>query len=305
MAITVEGKYALITGGGGGINLAFTRLLLSKGCSVIIGDLKLTPEAESLLKEYPHPSLKGKPSVVFHQTNVASWAQLSSFWKAGLEAFPTIDIVVPGAGVYDPPSSDFWRPPRTETNPDSESKDLADADPGTYAVLNINLTHPIRLSQLAIGYWTQNKRPGTLVHLSSVAGHLPRAGSPLYIASKHGLHGFVRSLGMLRDPLGIRIGAVAPGPALTGIWDGDENRRDKVLMDAKFISVEDIVSAMWELVVNEEMGNGTILEVVVGSTRVLPIFNMTPPAPESLQIPGLFTFYGGVLADIKANGLPV
>ena len=91
----------------------------------------------------------------------------------------------------------------------------------------------------------------------------------------------------------------------TGIWDGDENRRDKVLVDAKFVPIEDILAAMWELVVNEEMGNGTILEVVVGSTRVVPIFGMEPPPADSLQVPGLFKFYGEVLADIKANGLPV
>jgi NAD(P)-dependent dehydrogenase (short-subunit alcohol dehydrogenase family) len=57
---------------------------------------------------------------------------------------------------------------------------------------------------------------GCLVHVSSIAGHAAGIGTPLYFASKHGLHGFVRSLGGLRDELGIRVSAVAPGSVKAG-----------------------------------------------------------------------------------------
>lgn len=194
--------------------MAFARRLLQEGCSVIIGDLKLGAEAEALLKSYPHPpAARGIPSVVFHQTDVTSWPQLSSLFDAALAAFPTLDIVVPGAGLYDPPWSSFWQPPRTATNPDSASRDKADGEFGHYAVLDVNLVAPIRMSQLAIGHWTKRKEKGCIVHVGSVAGYLAEAASPLYFASKHGLHGFVRSLGDLRDELGIRVSCVAPGPA--------------------------------------------------------------------------------------------
>ena len=124
-----------------------------------------------------------------------------------------MDVVVPGAGLYDPPWSSFWAAPRTATNPNSTSRDAADAEPGHYAVLDVNLVAPIRVSQLAIGHWTTAKQAGCLVHVGSVAGYLAEAASPLYFASKHGLHGFVRSLADLRDEMGIRVSCVAPGPA--------------------------------------------------------------------------------------------
>jgi NAD(P)-dependent dehydrogenase (short-subunit alcohol dehydrogenase family) len=193
--------------------LAFARLLLENGCSVIIGDLKLTTGGENLISEFPYPSSDGKPFAVFHTTNVASWPQLTSLWKKALEIFPTINIVIPGAGLYDPPWSSFWQPPRTETNRVSLSIDPADADPGHFSVLDVNLVSPIRLSQFAIAHWTQRKQPGCLLHVGSVAGYLAEAASPLYFASKHGLHGFVRSLADLKDQLGIRVSCVAPGPA--------------------------------------------------------------------------------------------
>ncbi|KAL7947089.1 hypothetical protein V8C42DRAFT_352477 [Trichoderma barbatum] len=287
-----------------GINLAFALFLLSKGCSVIIGDLRLTPEAEALINEFPHPSPNdGQPSALFHQTDVVSWPQLTSLWKTGLQAFPTIDIVIPGAGLFEPPWSSFWQPPRTETNPHSASLDQADAEHGHYGILDVNLTAPIRLSQLAIGYWTQSKLPGCIVHLGSVAGYISGPATPLYYASKHGLHGFVKSLGTLRDQLGIRISAVAPGPALTSIWDSDQARMDTLMKDAVYVPVEEVVAAMYQLVVNEEYGDGTILEVTVGATRVVPSFNAPPPVAGSLGVPNAKLYYAQLFADLKSKGL--
>ncbi|UKZ78825.1 hypothetical protein TrVFT333_006570 [Trichoderma virens FT-333] len=304
MAISVKGKYALITGGGTGINLAFARFLLSQGCSVIIGDLRLTPEAEALINEFPHLNLdNGQPSALFHQTDVVSWPQLSSLWQRGLEVFPRIEIVIPGAGLYEPPWSSFWQPPRTETNPHSASLDFADAEQGHYAILDVNLTAPIRLSQLAIGYWTRSKLPGCIVHLGSIAGYISGPATPLYYASKHGIHGFVKSLGDVRDQLGIRISAVAPGPVLTAIWNSDQARQDTLMKDATYVPVEEVVAAMYELVVNEEYGNGTILEVTAGATRVVPKFNAPPPMAGSLVVPNAKLYYAQLFEDLKTKGL--
>lgn len=105
----------------------------------------------------------------------------------------------------------FWNPPKTKTNPYSPSRDDANGEPGHYAVLDINLAHPIRLSQLAISHWTQRRIPGSLLIIGSMAGYITGIGSPLYFASKHGVQGFVRSLGTLRESSGIRTAAIAPG----------------------------------------------------------------------------------------------
>lgn len=194
-----------------GINLCFVRVLLEHGCSILIADLKLRPEAQQLIQQHPLTSPDGKAGVLFQETDVASWPQLTAAWRTALEMFPTVDIVVAGAGIFEPQWASFWEAPKTESNQDSVSRDDANADPGHYAVLDVNLVSPIRLSQLAIGHWTKKKHNGCLIHVGSIAGYGAAITTPLYFASKHGLHGFVRSLGGLRDEVGIRVGCIAPG----------------------------------------------------------------------------------------------
>ncbi|KAB5528975.1 NAD-dependent 15-hydroxyprostaglandin dehydrogenase [Coniochaeta sp. 2T2.1] len=305
--LSVTGKTAVITGAGSGINLAFARLLLSKGCSVVIGDLALRPEAEALLKEYPHPpTAPGSPSVLFQRTNVTSWKDLSALINKAVTTFPTLDIVVGGAGIFEPRWSDFWKAPKSATNPDSPSTDgPADADLGTYASIEVNLTHPIRLSQLAIGHWTQTKTKGTLLHVSSCAGHSVSVGTPLYYASKHGLHAFVRSLADLRDAVGIRVVAVAPGAVTTPLWTTDPDKMAMKAVADKFIEPEEIAEAMLALCEDEKYGDGTVLETLKNHRRVVPLYGNVPPQGEGMQITGFSKMQDDLLESLKTEGLKV
>ena len=100
MAMNVEGKTAIITGAGSGICFSFAKLLLSKGCNVVIADIALRPEAEALLSEYPSTSAGTK--AIFQKTNVTDWAQLDKMFEVATTHFGGADIVCPGAGVYEP-----------------------------------------------------------------------------------------------------------------------------------------------------------------------------------------------------------
>lgn len=189
-------------------------MLLEKGCSVIIADLKLRPESQALLDQYPKQEGSDKPFALFQKTDVADWGQIMCLWSMATETLPSIDIVVPGAGIFEPPSSSFWQAPKTDTNPETASQDDAHAKQGHYSILDVNLIAPIRFAQLAIGYWTTNKKKGDLIFVGSLACYTSGATTPLYYTSKHGLNGFVRSLSPLRDQLGIRVSCVTPGKVI-------------------------------------------------------------------------------------------
>lgn len=98
----VDGKTAIITGAGSGINYEFAKLLLSKGCNVVIADLALRPESEELIAKHSSPSIEGKARAVFQRTDVREWRQLDVMFDTATKEFGGADIVCPGAGVYEP-----------------------------------------------------------------------------------------------------------------------------------------------------------------------------------------------------------
>jgi len=100
MALVVSGKTALVTGGGSGICLEFTKLLLSHGCNVVIADLALRPEAQEVV----NGSKGGKARAIFVKTDVTDWKQLQVAFDTALKEFGVLDIVCPGAGVFEPVS---------------------------------------------------------------------------------------------------------------------------------------------------------------------------------------------------------
>ncbi|TVY27587.1 15-hydroxyprostaglandin dehydrogenase [NAD(+)] [Lachnellula hyalina] len=273
MAMNVENKTAIITGAGSGINFCYAKLLLGKGCNVVIADLMLRPEAQALISEYPLESKGAK--AVFQKTDVADWAQLETMFEIATKHFGGADIVCPGAGIYEPLWSNFWIPPGTGTSRDT-------IEGSRYAILDINVTHPIRVTQMAISHFLKRNKPGVIVHISSVGGQAPNFPTPVYVATKHAINGLVRSLDRLEDPPAhlpkIRVNAVAPARILTPLWTDNAEKMAMVMKNNPgWVTPEDVALVMLDLVEKEEHVGGTILEVGATVGRV-ETFNDGGPA---------------------------
>lgn len=85
-----------------GINLSFAKLLLANGCNVLFADLGLRPEAEAVVNEYATASGSSSARAVFQKTDVIDWTQLEKMFDVAEREFGDVDIVVPGAGVFEP-----------------------------------------------------------------------------------------------------------------------------------------------------------------------------------------------------------
>lgn len=69
---------------------------------MLFADLKLRPEAETLVNEHANPTNADLGKAVFQETDVAEWKQLERMFSVVKDHFGGVDIVVPGAGVYEP-----------------------------------------------------------------------------------------------------------------------------------------------------------------------------------------------------------
>jgi NAD(P)-dependent dehydrogenase (short-subunit alcohol dehydrogenase family) len=255
-----------------GINFSFASLLLSRGCSVLLADLSLRPEAQALLTKYDGKS--SSPRAVFCKTDVTSWPQLSHMFDTAISSFGHIDILCPGAGIYDPHWSNFWHPPGASQSP---SRDLTDG--GRYASLDINVTHPIRATQLAITHFlsppkgiekASPRNPKRVIIISSIAGQNPNFHTPIYVAGKHAMNGFIRSLAPLEARIGIRVNGVAPGIIKTPLWT--EHPEKMTLLDERkddWATPEEVAEGMLRCLEDGELGGGKILEIGKGQTRAV------------------------------------
>jgi hypothetical protein len=190
-------------------------------------------------------------------------------------------VVCPGAGIYDPHFSNFWHPPGFSPSRDSPTG-------SRYLSLDINVTHPIRVTQLAISHFL-NPPPGTqkvsptnpkrVVIISSIAGQTPNLAAPIYVAAKHAMNGFIRSLGPLDARLGIRVNGVAPGVIKTPLWT--EHPEKMAFIDEgkdDWATPEEVADAMLRCLEDPGLGGGKILEVGKGQTREVEALNDPGPS---------------------------
>ncbi|MCJ1306274.1 hypothetical protein MMC08_009094, partial [Hypocenomyce scalaris] len=248
---TVQGKTAIVTGAGSGINLAFAKLLLAKGCNVIIADITLRSESQAVLDLHSSTT----PKAVFQKTDVTEWVQLEKLIAVAEEHFGGFDIVCPGAGVGEPAFSNFWYPPGSSETVDTQIGNH-------YKTLDINLTHPIRLTQLAIAHFLKHKKPGNVILITSIAGQISFLMTPMCCISKAGISSLTRSLAPLDPRHSIRVNCILPGLTKTPIWL--ENPSMLSMVDEtkdSWITPSSVAQRMLELIESDEHPGGTVLEV--------------------------------------------
>jgi NAD(P)-dependent dehydrogenase (short-subunit alcohol dehydrogenase family) len=89
---------------------------------VLFADLALRPEAEETVRNHSPPKDNTSGRAVFQKTDVSQWKELEQmFWVAEKE-FGSVDLVVPGAGVYEPvrSSTPQWASTSTKKRTDLE-----------------------------------------------------------------------------------------------------------------------------------------------------------------------------------------
>ncbi|MGI3170812.1 SDR family NAD(P)-dependent oxidoreductase [Pseudooceanicola sp. C21-150M6] len=177
----LDGKHAIVTGGGTGIGLAIARALVAQGAQVTI-----TGRRMEVLKEVAEPGMF--PAVM----DVTDENQIIDVTAAAVEARGPIQICVANAGIAEgkklhKTSSDFWRKIMT-TNLD-----------GCFYTVRESLKSMMTTD------W------GRCIAVSSIAGLRGSAGAGAYAASKHGVIGMMRSFAedFLQEPY--TFNSICPG----------------------------------------------------------------------------------------------
>jgi NAD(P)-dependent dehydrogenase (short-subunit alcohol dehydrogenase family) len=188
--IRLDGRCAAITGGGQGIGLAIGRRLAEAGAAVSIGDLdakRAQTAAADLHRTFGVATFAA-------QLDVRDAASISSFCDRTEAALGSIDIWINNAAIY----------------PMHTVAEMPDGEWDT--VTEINLRGCFLGASEAARRMSRNvrRRGRVILNMASVSGARGRAGMSHYVATKHAVIGFTKSLAIELGPEGIRVLALAP-----------------------------------------------------------------------------------------------
>ncbi|MBY4894467.1 short-chain dehydrogenase [Jannaschia sp. EhC01] len=187
MAHVVEGKVVAITGASRGIGAAAAREFASLGAKVVL--LARSRDAIAELTGEIGENALAVPC------DVARYWEVEAAFRAAVETFGALDVVINNAGVIEPVAR------------------IEDTDPGAWGqVIDINLKGTFNGIRAALPHMTQG---GTIIGISSGAATNPLEGWSHYCASKAAALMLTRSLHKEMGDRGIRALGLSPGTVAT------------------------------------------------------------------------------------------
>jgi len=199
----LEGKVALITGGGTGIGTAIAERFIKEGAKVCISGRRkemLDKVAQSLSSD----SIATCPGDVSIEEDAARMVETTVSFGG------KIDVLVNNAGI-------------------STNGTVTDVDPEIFRkTININLIGPFLTMRAAIPHMIENGG-GSIINIASVGGVRCLPFMPAYCASKAGLIHLTKQVAFDYGTHNIRCNAICPGGIKTAMVEEEFGQYGKML----------------------------------------------------------------------------
>ena len=190
MANELNGKVAVVTGSASGIGLASATAMLAAGARVVMAD-----RDEAALRDLrDRLGDDALPLVV----DLLDPTDCASLVPRALAAAGKIDVFHANAGTY-------------------VGGALIDSDPAAIdRMLNLNVNVVMKNVHDVLPHMI-GRGTGDVIVTSSLAAHYPTPWEPVYASSKWAINAFVQIVRRQVFKHGVRVGAISPGPVITGL----------------------------------------------------------------------------------------
>lgn len=170
----LNGKVAVITGGSKGIGNAIAQRFGKEHMKVVIN---YNSDPEGAQKAMDAVIANGGSGVIV-QANVATEGGVQTLLKTALEKFGDLDVWVNNAGM--------------EIKSPTHQLSLADWN----KVISVDLTGVFLGSRTALSYFTNHRKQGNIINMSSVHEQIPWPTFAGYAAAKGGVKLFTQTIAM-------------------------------------------------------------------------------------------------------------
>jgi meso-butanediol dehydrogenase / (S,S)-butanediol dehydrogenase / diacetyl reductase len=184
----LSGKVAVITGASSGIGWATALLFAKEGARVVVAARR-----EDKLKELAAQMKKLGGEAIYKATDVSKEEDVKALAEATIAAFGTVDILVNNAGMG------------------GDMVDLEHQDAKIWRdVYQTNVLSAVLATKHLVRYMIE-KKSGSIVNISSVAGIRSGAGGNAYSASKAAMINFTMTSACDLGCYNVRVNCVCPG----------------------------------------------------------------------------------------------
>jgi 3-hydroxybutyrate dehydrogenase len=179
----LEGKVALVTGSTSGIGLAIARALAAEGAKVMLNGFGDPTEIEKL---------KSELDALHDGADLLDPAQIEAMVSRCTDELGAPDILVNNAGIqHVSPVESF---PVDKWN----------------AIMAVNLSAVFHTTRLTIGSMKQ-KQWGRIVNTASAHSLVASPNKSAYVAAKHGVAGFTKTVALEAAREGVTVNCISPG----------------------------------------------------------------------------------------------
>lgn len=250
--MNLEGKAALVTGGGTGVGRATALALAERGCDVAVNYSRSKDAAEATAAEVSAKGVRG----IAIQADVSQDADCRRLVETTVGELGGLDVLVQSAGT-------------TSFIPHPNLEDVKDED--WERIFAVNVKGKFQMARAAKAALEAGEG-GSIVLVSSVAGIAGVGSSIPYCASKAAVNNLTVTLARTFAPR-IRVNAVAPG-FITGRWlreglgepayEAVKSAMESRAPLGRVCDPEDVAEAILAFVAGSELVTGQVLPVEGG-----------------------------------------